>query len=570
MEPELGENFSGAIQNALSQTKEDEKKSEEPVVENSKPEEEQKDASLSISGIIKPKEQNTEDEKSPECKDDEQPNENQNNEKIENNEQIQTPSESEEKKEDGQDGTVISRTMAVDIDIDADNKVKIVSTQENVEIPTEETQIPSENKEEDQETEKKEEETKSNQNEDEEATKDITTGSTEPPQANTLVKLQPTVISPTKKNGNIPKTLSRRQFIALMKGESAEKKRPKTVMKTRSLSSTVPSTKIPGYADEAIAGKNIHITDALAITDIIDELIGRKIQALDDNDYVQAHKIGEAMNKLRASYRVNDREALYNMVVNQLAQRKKAAEEDLSDSKRVWKDKWRDIEKKHKDEMDKLYERHVKEHEQFEEYWKDPANYSEFTKRTATQLEHIAVERALVIAGRFLEAEQFKKMNEKKEKSYKVEQSQKLQSKFEEERANLIRAQEDDVQKLKYQQENEKRLLSKQEKIEMDVKKLKLENVTRTLEDEKQFWNFCARTYKRDPSKVVPPTVSTRGGNDLPPMPPGRIFPRGVEDKVRLSKRPQTSPLSLPSLRFKRYKVPKYGEKPKTGDDEDM
>ena len=129
MEPELGENFSGAIQNALSQTKEDEKKSEEPVVKNSKPEEEQKDASLSISGIIKPKEQNTEDEKSPECKDDEQPNENQNNEKIENNEQIQTPSESEEKKEDGQDGTIISRTMAVDIDIDADNKVKIVSTQ---------------------------------------------------------------------------------------------------------------------------------------------------------------------------------------------------------------------------------------------------------------------------------------------------------------------------------------------------------------------------------------------------------------------------------------------------------
>ena len=48
----------------------------------------------------------------------------------------------------------------------------------------------------------------------------------------------------------------------------------------------------------------------------------------------------------------------------------------------------------------------------------------------------------------------------------------------------------------------------------------------------------------------------------------GRIFPRGVEDKMRIHQKPRTTPLNLPVLKFKKYKVPRIGEKPKPKDDD--
>ena len=381
------------------------------------------------------------------------------------------------------------------------------------------------------------------------------------------VRTQAKIVTPSRNNA-VAKTLDRKQFFALMKGEQP-KNRPRTMMRNRPISSSLPPSKVPEYADRAIEGKSLHITDPVAVSDIIDELIGRRIQALDENDYLKAHKIDEAMAKVRTGYRTNDRESLYNSTIHNLSQKKKMAEEDMQETKQQWKEKWKKFDQKQKEERDQQHERHIKEHEDLEEYWRDPSHYYEFNKRNPTQLQHIAIERSLAMTGRFEEAEQWRKMNEKNDKLIIKENYTRLQQKFDQQRQHLIELQEADAKRLQFQQDIERKLFAEDERQELEIKKLTIENTTRILEDEKQFKNFCAHTYKREPSVIVPPTCSTKGGNDIPPLPPGRIFPRGVEDKVRINAKPHTAPLPLPSLKIKKYKVPRYGEKSQKKEEED-
>ena len=376
-------------------------------------------------------------------------------------------------------------------------------------------------------------------------------------------------LSPQKKSQTT--ILDKKQFISMLKKEQYA--RPKSMqLHRRRMQSTLPQSQVPTMADDLMKGKNITTNDPIAICDVIDELIGRKITALDNDDYAECHKIDEAINKARMKYRIGDREALYNSVISHLERKKKNAEEQLQNAKREWKEKWKELEQKQKDERDKMYQDHVQQHEDLDDYWKDPYNYYQFNKRSPTQLQHLAIERSLVITGRFQEADQWRKMNEKNEKAEIKEQVRKLTQKYEIERSNLINLQSEDSKQILFQQEVERGLFAEKERRDIDVKKKTLDNIQRHLEEEKNFFNFCARTYKREPSVVLPPTVITTSafgtGEDIPTMPQGRIFPRGVEDKMRIHQKPRTTPLNLPVLKFKKYKVPRIGEKPKPKDDD--
>ena len=497
--------------------------------------------------------------------------------KLANNEQNQQNNEQMDQNfsKENQENPM-NQTVKVNIDIGQDNEVKIDSTKEEFIKKLDYYQTPPEQQDnevytsENFENEQNQENSTNGQNnfdinndtEKEDRTTQPFDGSLSQP-----VQKQVTIVTP-KRSKSVAKTLDRQQFYALMKG-TQPRSRPRTAMKTRQMSSSVPPDKVPEYADRALQGKNIHITDPLAVTDVIDELIGRRFQALDENDYMKAHKIDEAMAKVRLNYRINDRESLYNTTIQNLSQKKKMAEDDLQETKQQWKQKWKEFDQKQKEEREQQHARHIKEHEELEEFWKDPSHYYDFNKRNPVQLEHLAIERSLAMTGRFVEAEQWRKMNEKNDKIIIKENYARLQQTFDQQRQHLIELQEEDAKRLQFQQDVARKLYAEDERKEMEVKRLTVENTTRVLEEEKQFQNFCAHTYKRDPSIVIPPTCTTKGGNDLPPMPPGRIFPRGVDDKVRINSKPQTTPLPLPALKIKKYKVPRYGEKPKKKKDDD-
>ncbi|EAX87703.1 hypothetical protein TVAG_014420 [Trichomonas vaginalis G3] len=368
----------------------------------------------------------------------------------------------------------------------------------------------------------------------------------------------------TKKNNKKGNTgvVDKNTFISMLRQSQTSRPRTSFRKTTRSKSTPIASDKLPLIADNILRGKDANINEPSQIAELIDELIGRRIKALDENDYLQCNKIDDAIAKLRLKYRSDDRTELFNLIKDNLDKRRKEAEAALNDKKEKWKQKWKEFDESQENEKNALHERQVKEFEDFESYWSDPNNYTEYTKRSKGQLNEIMVERQLAMTGRFVEAEQQKKMNMQNDKRMVQEQFSKLQKHYEDMRAELIQNQEKDVQKLLSQQDIKRKLLVEKENFKIGRKKKALENVNRTIEAEKKFANFCARTYKRDPSIVLPPTVIANPTSvDLPPMPPSKIHPRGVEDKVRISSKPQFVPLALPQLKIKKYSVPKIQDK---------
>ena len=361
--------------------------------------------------------------------------------------------------------------------------------------------------------------------------------------------------------------LGKKEFIAMIKRKPYGRTLSVQPKDMKPQQSSVDISQIPGMADNLLKGRNLPTSDPLAICDVIDELIGRKVEALDKDDYVQCHKIDEAINKARIRYRMADRETIHNTLISRLEQKKKDMEQQIQDSKKEWKQKWNELETKQQEERDKLYQEHVQQHEDLDYFWTDPNNYHKFNKRTPTQLNHIAIERSLAMTGRFLEAEEWRKMNEKNEKLEIKEQIRRLEQKYEAERANLIYFQNSAAKSILGQQERQRNLLAEREKKDMDIKQKKLENIQRHLEEEKNFNNFCAKTYKRDPSYVLPPTVTTispwGATDDIPAIPPGKSIPRGVEETMKIHQKPRTQPFNLPALKLKKYKVPRIGEQPK-------
>ena len=356
--------------------------------------------------------------------------------------------------------------------------------------------------------------------------------------------------------------LDKKQFFAML-GRNDIVRRPKSMQTKRPKESYLTESSTKAYADDFMNGKNPNIIDPIALCDVIDVLIARKVEAMDQKNYLECDKIENAIIKARTKFRAADRNSRYEIIIKHAEEKIKDAENRLKLAKNEWKEKRNKLEQKQNDEREKLYQDHLQQHQNLDNYWKDPANYQFFSKRSAGQLQSLTIERNLVITGRFVEAEQVKKINERMEKNSIKEQYNNLKLKFDNERAKLIAVQDDDNQQLLYRQNIELQVFNEKERRDLTVKKKIIENIQKNLDEDKQFFHFCAHQYKRDPTILLPPTVVGGGNEDIPTMPAGRIYPRGVDETLRIKSKVQATPLNIPILKIKKYKVQRIGAQKK-------
>ena len=106
-------------------------------------------------------------------------------------------------------------------------------------------------------------------------------------------------------------------------------------LKTRSNANAtqVDPSVIQSAADSLLSGKPLKATDPYEVAGIIEDLNGRKIEALANNDYKQSKKIKDTIESTRKQFRINDREKLHKKVVERLEERNKESIQELNATK---------------------------------------------------------------------------------------------------------------------------------------------------------------------------------------------------------------------------------------------
>lgn len=97
--------------------------------------------------------------------------------------------------------------------------------------------------------------------------------------------------------------------------------------------SQVDPSVIASTADSLLSGKPLKVSDPYEVAEIIEDLNGRKIEALANNDYKQSKKIKDTIDNTRKQFRINDREKLHKKVVAQLEEKNKESIQELNATK---------------------------------------------------------------------------------------------------------------------------------------------------------------------------------------------------------------------------------------------
>lgn len=342
---------------------------------------------------------------------------------------------------------------------------------------------------------------------------------------------------------------NRKEFMHIINDSEGNSQRQKTKItrhSTISRNSEPPLTEsqIQEYADNVMKGKPLKIDDPNAISQIINELDRRRLEALSNSEYLKSKKIGDMIDQVKTELYKKDREYLYQENVAQLKKRYQDSVDALESAKEMWKKKMQEFKEQCKTEVLDLQDKQKNELLDFEAKWTDPATQRKYNKRSPYLLQQKKIEQYMVLSGNLEAAETVKKINQVNEKHEVAQQYQTMVEDFENAQNQFIFNQQEEMDKLKAEQEfRYKSLLLEEDKC-FEVHNKRIAATLTKLEDEKNMDNFIAKKFKKPSNQVLPVTVIS-GADELPPLTRGKTV-RSTQDKSK----PQ--PLQLPPLKTRR------------------
>lgn len=356
-----------------------------------------------------------------------------------------------------------------------------------------------------------------------------------------------------------PQLSPRQQFRQMIFGDKQKRRCTTSLMPRRRppAEKTLTQQSIEQIADALMAGKPLKIEDPYAVAEIIDELNGRKLNAMTSNDYKTCRKITDTIQNARMQFRMHDRDILHQEIVSKLESRNKDSLDAIDQAKITWKGKIQDLHQKQQEKLKELQYKHQDQHQQLEYQWQDPVATRKFDKRSPQLLHQRQQEQYMLLCGNFEGADAMKKINGHLEKFESQEKHNEMINAFEYARAQLLYQQSQEVEKVMREQDYEMKLLLELEKEDLEKKNIRLQATQTTLDNEKDFDKFSAKHYKRPASCVVPASVTMIDSYDIPPLPKGLTIPKGGETMMQIRSKNIVTPLPLPPLKMKKYKAPK-------------
>jgi hypothetical protein len=289
------------------------------------------------------------------------------------------------------------------------------------------------------------------------------------------------------------------------------------------------------------------------VADVINELTNQKIDAIQNLDYPRSHHLSETIDRVRHSFRARDREAFHHERTTDLGSRLADAKAALADGVDGWRRRDQEFERECRDALRALDEEHEKELRQLEASYRDPRTVRRFSKKSTRLLNVLTIEKALVLIGDFVTAEEVRRINHRIEKAETVESYETLAESYEFMREQMIADHEDEKRHMIQGHDRQRCALARRKREDMDRLTNRQTSVQNVLEDEGTFGNFIARKFKKPDDFIVSMMVAQGGGDDIP-LAKRAIISRDAENYRRFRESSVATPLNLPPLKVKPVK----------------
>lgn len=356
--------------------------------------------------------------------------------------------------------------------------------------------------------------------------------------------------------------LTRNDFLKFLASpnSSSQKNRPKTISRKstavrRTEGERMTSNQVIETANTLLKGKKVKVSDPVTVANIVKELDNRRLEALNENEYLKSKKIGDVIDEFKKQFYILDREAMFKDSKEQLEERHRESVEALESTIKQWKEKKQEFVEQCQQEIADIQNRHQDEHIDLESKWTDPSTQRKFTKRSAYLLQQKAVEKYMVLAGKLEEAEKIKKINQVNERQEAQVKYQEMADSFEGARAKLIADQEEEIEKLKSDQEFRYRNLLTNEKEAIELCQRRITMTQQNLDEMSDMDRYIAKKFRKNADTVLPVSVLD-AADDLPPLSRGKGVVRNEAGQPTiLSNNP--APLQLPPLKMRPVKQKK-------------
>ena len=363
-----------------------------------------------------------------------------------------------------------------------------------------------------------------------------------------------------------------KEFKELFNGPKPKKPTPAQQAMLTARTREIESTKSPEEIKEIVEKiinkkKNEKIPiydDPATIADIVNDLTNRRINALNDSDYIQSLKLQKLAEEVRTQFRIRDREHFHEDYMRELNNKLVITKNAMKQSEEEWTIRMRDFDDMCKRELNELDNRQDEEMRELEDKWQSPEAQRRFSKKSPQLLSQQAREKNMALIGDMVGAHEMSKLVKKTEKKEATQKYEDMMMTFEKDRANLIVAQDNARSQMEAQQAQKRNNLQKRRDEINNQYKKRIQALERVIKDDSDIEKFCAKKFKRNADCVIPMSATTVGGDDIPTTGKMRAAPLNLNGLISYRENNTPAPLQLPTLRFKRAKSVRARRKPET------
>lgn len=308
---------------------------------------------------------------------------------------------------------------------------------------------------------------------------------------------------------------------------------------------------IVSIADNLLKGKKYpNLINPTTVAEVVKELDIRRIEALNQNEYLKSKRIGDIIESVKNQLYQADRDMMFKENIDTLKQKHQEAVDQYEETKAEWKKRHNEFVEKCKKEASDLQTKHENDMDDLGAKWTDPSMQRKFTKRSPYLLQQRAVEKYMVLAGNLEGAEEKKKINQQNERAEAQKKFMNMQESYESSRKQLIDAQNEELKQMQIQQEFKYRQMIVNEQNAFELCRRRIATAQRNLEEQSDIDKYLAKKFKKAPGTVLP-LSAINTFEDMPTFSRGKGYAKGDVGKHVA---PVPEPLQLPPLKVRQSK----------------
>lgn len=319
----------------------------------------------------------------------------------------------------------------------------------------------------------------------------------------------------------------------------------KPIIHLSKVTNSYTTDEIERATDIYLRSGKIQLQDPVFIASVIEEMIARYLQLIEQSEYKKAHDVKLKINQLKELFYNQDSTSFRQHHMEKLQNMKKEMEVCIKDTQKIWAGKVAEKKEEFKTQIYNLEDKQNLSRQNLENEWRQPNKQRKYNKQSKELIHSRAVEKYMVIAGELELAEKQKKKNIRIEKHETKKGYEVMSTEFEHARDRLEVELDKQKEDLKTQQTFELQKMKLNERAEIDLIKKRITYVDKLIKNEERIQKTKVIKHSRSKSSELP--VLSRTAENI-----------SAKNELKMKTMDLTAkPLPLPPLTVK--KRPKKG-----------